>query len=421
MKQEILNRLLNQKYESLARKEKDIILNQWLGLRSENPNSEHSKQLTEDLFKRFSEEDRNCISILYGCRDGFIIHRTFAPEYRKQFKIIITDKPVEEFVKEIPVKEKSGAILNLYKVLENTIGVKLKVRNAFKIGNKEKGLGVGILKIDAFEVIVAKDDNIEMVIEDMRDIFKLNQKMQNIESENFELRKEIQKLNQSSEPLIITEGKTDWKHYISALRYFHKNNEFQDVKENWFLKYGSEQDEIESVCGTNMSLNCSVPELNKILDSFIHSNKFSEGKSKGARIGIFDSDDNNAKLVNDSDSRTYSIIIQPKNISVELLYKKEELLTAFNGKRLFLGSEFDQRTKRHKNTKELNLGGNNNSLNKAGKNKIIDSDVYDNSGNNIALTKEVFAQKVFLEEVEISDDSWESFRHIFDRIQEIVV
>lgn len=421
MEKKILNKLLNQKYDSLARKEKDIILNQWLGLRSSNPNPEHSKQIAEDLFKRFSEEDRNCISILYGCKGGFIIHRTFAPEYRKEFKIVITDKPVEEFVKEIPVKEKSGTILNLYKVLENTIGVKLKVRNAFKLGNKDKGLGVGILKIDAFEVIVAKDDDIEMVIEDMRDIFKLDQKLQHIETENFELKKEIQKLNQSNEPLIITEGKTDWKHFISALRYFHRKNEFKKIKESWFLKYGSEQDEINSICGTTMFLNCSVPELNKILDSFIHLNKFSDGKSKGVRIGIFDSDDSNAKLVNDSDSKTYSIIIQPNNISVELLYNQEEITTDFNGKRLFLGTEFEQRTKRHKNQNELNLGGTNNSLNKAGKNKIIDSDVYDSSGENIALTKENFAQKIYSEEVKISGESWEKFRHIFNRIQELTV
>lgn len=420
MKPEIIERLLNQKYDSLARKEKDIIVNQWDKLRNIDSNSPQSKQLTEDLFNRFGEEDRNCNSILYGCKGGFIIHRTFAQEYKKQFKIVITDKDVEEFIREIPVKEKSGTILNLYKVLENTIGIKLKVRNAFKLGGKDKGLGVGFLKIDAFELIIAKNEDIEAVIEDMRDIFKLDLKLKNIESENLNLRKQIKIINQINSPLIITEGKTDWKHFISALRQFHSKNEYTEIKEEWFLKYGSEQDKNESICGTEFILNCSVAELNKILNSFVDSNKFNKNNSHNLRVGIFDSDDSNAKIITDKESKTYSFILEPNNISIEMLYSEIEIKTEINGKRLYLGEEFDKRTKRHLTNKELNIGGSNNSLNKAGVRKILDCDVYNIDGENIALTKESFAQKIFTKEIKISTESWNNFKHIFEKIKKIV-
>jgi hypothetical protein len=39
---------------------------------------------------------------------------------------------------------------------------------------------------------------------------------------------------------------------------------------------------------------------------------------------------------------------------------------------------------------------------------------------NIALPKELFAQAVYNGEVEISETSWEAFRHIFERINEII-
>lgn len=417
MKSEIIERLLNQKYDSLARKEKDIIINQWINIRELDINSPQSKQLTEDLFKRFSEEDRNCNSILYGCKGGFIIHRTFAPEYTKQFKIVITDKTIEEFVREIPVKEKSGTILNLYKVLENTIGIKLKVRNAFKLGGKDNGLGIGMLKIDAFELIIAKNDDIEAVIEDMRDIFKLDSRLKNVEIENLNLKNQITKINQINSPLIITEGKTDWKHFVTALKHFHSQNEYKEIKEEWFLKYGSEEDKNDSICGTEFVLCCSVAELKNILKSFMQSNKFNKGS---LRIGIFDSDDSIAKEFSDIDTQTHSLVLEPDNISIEMLYSDEEIKTEFNGKRLYLGEEFDKRTKRHLINKELNIGGVNNSLNKAGIRKILDCDVYNINGENVAITKENFAQKIFTKEVEISIKSWNNFRHIFNKIKKIV-
>lgn len=420
MNEKILDKLLNEKYESLAQKEKDIILNHWIKLTPNSSQNENAVQLKSELIKQLHKNDNNCISVLYGCKGGFVIHRSFSTNYKKEFKIIIIDKNIEDFIKELPVKEKSGIIFNFYKILESTIGIQLNIRNAFKLGSIENGLTInGIFKIDAFEIIVAKDEDVETVIEDMRDIFKLDTKLKNIENENQNLKKIINDLKNIQNPLIITEGKTDWKHFIAALRYFHTKNEFKNIEENWFLKYGSNKDKIDNICDTNFILDCSVTELKNILSSFKNSSQFNNSESKFTKIGIFDSDDK-VKIINDKNSKTYTFIIKPNNISTELLYSDEEIKTIIDSKRLYLGVEFNQKTKRHLIEKNINLGGENNSINKAGYRKIIDCDIYNEYGENIALTKEMFAQKIYRGEIKISENSWENFRHIFQYIESVI-
>ena len=46
--------------------------------------------------------------------------------------------------------------------------------------------------------------------------------------------------------------------------------------------------------------------------------------------------------------------------------------------------------------------------------------VYDAQGNNYLAKKSDFAQAIADESIDISDASWENFRHIFDIIEAIV-
>ena len=64
------------------------------------------------------------------------------------------------------------------------------------------------------------------------------------------------------------------------------------------------------------------------------------------------------------------------------------------------------------------MGGDNSILNKACKNVIIDCDVYDEEGNNIALSKEKFAQEIYYDRIKISENSLNNFKIIFDKILE---
>jgi hypothetical protein len=101
------------------------------------------------------------------------------------------------------------------------------------------------------------------------------------------------------------------------------------------------------------------------------------------------------------------------------LFKDEEIKTIINGKRLFIGDEFDSRSKRHK-TENYNLGGESSNINKAGKRTIIETDVYNNKIENVAISKEKFAQEIYNEKIEICEESWNNFVQVFDFITSIL-
>ncbi|MBK6283656.1 MAG: hypothetical protein IPF54_14300 [Draconibacterium sp.] len=165
-----------------------------------------------------------------------------------------------------------------------------------------------------------------------------------------------------------------------------------------------------------LSFENNVSKLNKLLDSYIEARTIDNNLSKSVRIGIFDSDDSKAKARFDNENKIYSFLIQPNDISTEFLYSENEIKSQIDGKRLFIGTEFNEKTKRLKENSFINLGGDNNNLNKAGRNVIVDSDVYNEEGINLALTKEKFAQQIYYKEIIISDESLCNFRHIFSKI-----
>lgn len=182
------------------------------------------------------------------------------------------------------------------------------------------------------------------IVQDISFIIYSNNEFQKLETENKELKIKIKELDKYQEPLIITEGKTDWKYFISALDYFHSRNEYQNIKESWFLKFGSEDDITTKNCGTYFNLTNSVSILNRIIDSFIETRNFETIISIPVRVGIFDSDDGRAKERNDVKNKVYSFLIKPEDISTELLFSNSEIKTKISSKRLYIGNEFDKRT-----------------------------------------------------------------------------
>jgi ABC-type multidrug transport system ATPase subunit len=229
----------------------------------------------------------------------------------------------------------------------------------------------------------------------------------------------LKDINSTQEILIITEGKTDWKYILAALRYYNSNGEFSDIKEEFFYRFGSAEDVEKGVCGSNEINSLSDSQLKNYLNSLIETRKIDVDNTQ-IRIGIFDSD-TNTSVINDEEKRVFSFKIEPRDISTELLFNDDEIKTVIEEKRLYIGDEFHPKTKINKNDSSLTLGGDNSNINKAGKRTIIDSDVYNRESTNVALTKESFAQAVFNGEVEISKESWEKFRHIFEQIQTFIV
>lgn len=215
--------------------------------------------------------------------------------------------------------------------------------------------------------------------------------------------------------LIITEGKTDWKYILKALEYFHSKKEFLEINSDYFYRYGTENDVNEKICNTTEINELGDTKLKAYLESLSKTRNIDINNSK-IRIGIFDSDNNSITILNEKEKNIFSFKIEPNNISTEFLFSEKEIKTKIGGYRLFIGDEFHKDSKIHLTDSSLNLGGDNQNINKAGKKTIIESNVYNRESVNLALPKEKFAQAIFNGEIQISDESWENFRHIFENI-----
>ncbi|PIF33851.1 putative AbiEii toxin of type IV toxin-antitoxin system [Flavobacterium sp. 9] len=229
--------------------------------------------------------------------------------------------------------------------------------------------------------------------------------------------KELESTIESDEDvLIITEGKTDWKYILKALHYFHNKEEFLEIDENFFYRFGTKEDVENQICGTIVIADLGESLLNSYLSNEISSRTGNKNKRKKVLIGIFDSD-TDIKIKEKNEYGVYSFKIKPSGISTEFLFEEEKIKSKINGERLFIGNEFDPRTNRHL-TEKLNLGSGSNK--RAGKIEIIDTDVYDETNVNKALSKEKFAQAIFNGDIEITDKNWEKFRHIFETILKFI-
>ncbi|MBY0217841.1 ATP-dependent endonuclease [Paenibacillus illinoisensis] len=214
--------------------------------------------------------------------------------------------------------------------------------------------------------------------------------------------------------LIITEGKTDWKHLKHSLERFYSNGEFLDLNIK-FLEYENEID----MGGDNLVSICK---------------QYSKIQRDNKIICIFDRDDIGtiSKLGGDRESyknwgnNVFSVLLPipehrlstPK-ICIEHYYTDEFIKTCdSSGRRLYIGSEFSQKSGLHISEDLFCV-----KKDKCGINSImiIDDQVYrnDNEEANIALTKNNFANNILNESQFFSHEDNRSFRRIFEIIQEI--
>lgn len=203
---------------------------------------------------------------------------------------------------------------------------------------------------------------------------------------------------------VFCEGKTDYLHLKSALRYFQRNEKFSLLT----LEFCDSADvsgdaDLEKFC-TNV---CKV-DTNEIIlaifdnDSKIGRSQFDEGENyKDWGNNVF-----SMKLPEDKKSTL-------SDICIELYYDTETFKRKnIQGRRLFLRSEFSDVNGRHSDGKYYLTNPKNKSL-------IVDP-VYDiETGENIALSKNDFSQAIFEEKEPFENVSFESFDRIFNVINEI--
>jgi len=220
-------------------------------------------------------------------------------------------------------------------------------------------------------------------------------------------------------PLVITEGKTDWKHLKKALARFKASDDFSALNFA-FLEYEDDVDMGDS-------------ELLALCEQF--------RKTQQSRkiICVFDRD--NQKITQkitdpyvDLGNNVYALcIVKPdhrveyNNISIEFLYTDAELTTTDeNGKRLLFSNEVEKQmtqpmTKKSADIKFIKLDK---PLEEdENDKKVYDQDidkVVNGEGNKVGLSKSVFAQYVFEDKNGFSAFDIEPFRAIFEIIEEIV-
>ncbi|MFN0318583.1 MAG: reverse transcriptase domain-containing protein [Burkholderiales bacterium] len=188
-----------------------------------------------------------------------------------------------------------------------------------------------------------------------------------------------------SVPLLITEGKTDYKHLKAALVWFQERGQFKNLAfdfKDFEAEVRSGITEVEGAC-THLS---KVPQHRRI-------------------IGIIDRDIKaslktmtaNGKEYKDWGNNVFSLALpvpehrkDTPEICIELCYKDEDIVRLdSNGRRLFLNNEFHNKSRRHlKDTRITTTKTISAQL------SIIDSEVFDEENKNIALSKSDFADNI---------------------------
>lgn len=222
------------------------------------------------------------------------------------------------------------------------------------------------------------------------------------------------KVERISKPVIISEGKTDWKHFKAALRYFQENHEFEDLDVE-LLEY-------------NFDFG----------DSKLHSllNQYKAFPPKYKMVGIFDCDEANGKKISaiggtkEYGHNVWGMSIPIPNfrrynksgISIEFLYKDEDLKRHDeHGRRIYTTSEFDENGRLKT---EHRIGVKNNHDVKyyiqPEKEKIQADEVIDIEGNSLALSKEQFATNILDRRGDFANVDFEAFRPVFERLRNVI-
>lgn len=242
------------------------------------------------------------------------------------------------------------------------------------------------------------------------------------------LMRRLNEILASERNLIITEGKTDWKHLKHALAVFQSQNLYKDINFDFF-EY---EDDLQM--GNN-----------KLMDILNYSKLF---YSVGIKVFVFDSDDKEINKKHDGKSfvswgnNVFSLILPVPQfrertplISIENYYTDEEIKTCDeNERRLYINDEFDDETGVLKNNPRI-FNTQYKKLKKNPPNHIIDDNVFlvpinidicdDNiykiikECTNIALSKNNFAENISKSKKPFDSIKSDKFSLIFDVIREI--
>ena len=225
------------------------------------------------------------------------------------------------------------------------------------------------------------------------------------------------KVHAINKPVIITEGKTDWKHIKASLQHFKENHEYEDIDVE-ILEY--DFDFGDSKLHNLLNQYKTFPHRYKVIGVFdCDEANGANGKSIHKAGGTKKYGDNIWGMsIPVPEYRSYN----NGGISIEFLYKDEDLkLQDENGRRMYVTSEFNENGRLASNH---TIGVKNNHDVKnyitPDKEKIQADEVIDVDGNSLALSKEQFAINVIEKRGVFANVDFDGFRPLFDRLKSIL-
>lgn len=313
---------------------------------------------------------------------------------------------IDEIEKNLHIKMQYEVLPKLFELFPNI---------QFIISSHSPFLNMGLAEVAMDRTQIIDLDNNGMVCEPTNnDLYKDVYNMMVNENQRFySIYQNLQnELINYTKPIVITEGKTDIIHILKAKEKLGVTTDFLTIQDN-------NQPDGDSDLQKLLEQLCKVKRSNKI-------------------IAIFDRDiqktiqymDDNGVGYKAFGNNVYGFCISApqsriekgqNEISIEYLYSDDEIHTRLpNGCQLFFGDEFSEKTGRHINDKNLSLAN----QSERGKRKIVESNggqaVYDLNENNILAKKSDFADAIKNDIITISQESWNNFRHIFEKINTII-
>lgn len=226
-------------------------------------------------------------------------------------------------------------------------------------------------------------------------------------------------LSESERPVILGEGKTDWKYIKKALEHFQSKGEFKEF-DLCFREY----DELEAVGWQKLKEFCkSTMEVfpHKVICIFDRDVE-----------GVFTPEMDPSKPFKYWGNNVYSIILPvptvdgfPNRFCIEQYFSEDEIKTTDDhGRRLYLSSEFDKSTGQllADPSVKYEKGSRSGDFNYIKKHYtvILQDSVWDSSGKNIALPKSDFANYIYSGKEGFNHFDFSNFRRLFEVIKEIL-
>ena len=313
---------------------------------------------------------------------------------------------VDEIDKHLHIKLQKEVLPELIKLFPNVQFIVTSHSPFFNLGLADEN--------DDFYKIYDLDNNGLICSPHGNELFREIYEMMISENEQFASKYNaiLKETKESTVPLLITEGKTDWKHLKSAMRALA----ISDLNVDFY--------EYDYTMGDN--------NLMKLLEQFAIT------APNRKIIGVFDRDNDTTcdqihepgKTYKQLSKNIYAISIPTANeevygsyTSIEHYYPKMQLLKMTKEeRRLFLGEEFFEsgmsKDKSHL-TKAKNI------QNKVKVNGVIDEKVYcldtdPECKHSIALPKDDFAQLIYDQDEYASGFDFSEFTKIFDVIREVI-